>query len=129
MAPYRSLLLGLALALGGCATTSGTMDGDRNLITADELSTTTATSLYEVIDRLRPLWLVTGGRRSIALETEIVVIIDGSYFGSHESLRGVSPQGVWQIRYIGDAAEAAAAMPRLTASRVVEAAILVSISR
>jgi hypothetical protein len=105
------------------------MDGGRNLITADELSSTTATSLYEIIDRLRPLWLITGGPRSIALGTEIVVIIDGSYFGSHESLRGVSPQGVWQIRYIGDAAEAAAAMPRLTASRVVEAAILISISR
>jgi hypothetical protein len=119
----------MTLALGGCATSSGTMAGDRNLITEEELASTTATNVYEVIDRLRPLWLHSGGPRSIALETEIAVIVDGSYFGSLQALRTVSPQGVWRIRYIGDAAEAAAAMPRLTTSRVVEAAILISIGR
>jgi hypothetical protein len=105
------------------------MDGDRNLITEEELSAITATNVYEIIDRVRPLWLISGGLRSIALETEIAVIIDGSYYGSHESLRSVSPQGVWQIRYIGDASEAAAIMPRLSASRAVEAAILIRIAR
>jgi hypothetical protein len=105
------------------------MEGDRSLITEEELSQTTATSLFEAIGRLRPLWLISGGPRSIALETEIAVIVDGAYFGSVDSLRGVPLQGVYEVRHIRDAAEAAAAMPRLTTSRVIEAAIVVRIRR
>lgn len=126
----RPAVLGcLVLTASACAGSRGTVESDRSVITGEELASTTAVNLYEAIDRLRPLWLLSGGPRSVVLETEIAVIVDGSYFGSVQTLRGFPLQGVQEIRHIRDAAEAAAAMPRLTTSRVIEAAILIRMAR
>ncbi len=98
------LLVGAMLTIGACASggssASSTPRGDRNSVTAEELSTTASTNLLDFVQRSRPLWLRTRGRTSVNNEGGIVVYLDDNRFGGPEVLRQISPMTVQQMRFL-----------------------------
>ena len=99
---------------------------NNRLITADELSEISVGSLYEAVERLRPLWLRSSGRRSVNLSSEIAVMQNGQYIGNISVLRTIPTVNVREIRYL-DGVSATTALPRVPGGRHIEAAIVVQI--
>lgn len=96
------------------------------MITQQELAAISVSTAYDIVERLRPLWLRSTGPRasSTRLVTEIVVMSDGQYFGNVNSLRQIPAGGVRELRYMSGS-EAINAYPWLASGRHVESAILV----
>lgn len=97
------LLAGALFAVGACASTSsgdGVQRGDRNNITAEELSSTTVTNLYDFISRARPMWLRVRGPTSLGGAGGIAVYLDDAMFGLVDELRSLQPANVDRIRYL-----------------------------
>ena len=128
MGPFRHLCLLIlpVLILTACATTTNSdraaAGDDRDVISGEYLRQTDATNVLEVIERVRPNWLVSRGTRSMRLETEIIVVLDETYFGGPETLRNFRPEEFRMIRYI-DGATATSTFLGI-GSRHVEAAIV-----
>jgi type IV pilus biogenesis protein CpaD/CtpE len=118
-----ALLTGL---LAGCASTGGTSaEGRRSdLLTRDEIMGAEVTNLYDVIDRLRPRWLMVRSTRSFNMETVIVVFQNDMHLGTTEALKQMSPELAYEIAYM-DGARASATLPGITSGQHVEAAIIV----
>lgn len=122
MVPSLALPLLLSL-ISGCAAAPGSEGrGDPNMISAQEVESAGVNNAYELIERLRPMWLRSRGGRSIRLETQIVVYLNRSMLGDPEALRDIPIEIVRSVRVL-DAAEAGR-LPGL-GSRHVERAILV----
>ncbi len=115
-------LLALSYCLFGCSSATQGPRTDRNLITHQEIEGSAVTNAYELVERLRPLWLRSRGGRSTRLETEIVVYLNGTALGGVDDLRGIPIEIVDSVRAL-DSAEAGR-LPGL-GSRHVERAILV----
>jgi hypothetical protein len=107
----RAFIL-LSLATLGCAsgtvtkssTPGSTPNRDRNRITAEQLTRTTANNVYEAIQQLQPQWLSDRGPNTINGPKETAVVyIDGSRFGDLENLRGLQLSNVAEIRYLTSA--------------------------
>lgn len=116
-------LLGLALSLAGCAAASRGGGYDRTVITPEEIEAAEVRNAYELIERLRPLWLQSRSERSARLETTILVYQDQTLLGGIEVLRSIPIEIVHSVH----ALDAAATMrlPGL-GSRHVERAIIVA---
>lgn len=79
-------------------------------------------NLYQVIERLRPRWLITRSR-SFSGGTDILVVQNNSVIGDVEILRQMDPVGVTELRYMdGDTAAATLVGGR---SGFVEGAIVI----
>jgi hypothetical protein len=98
-------------ACGGARGGAGTATTDRpapirmgmgNVITAEELSRISATSLEEAVRTLRPNWL-RNSPTTIRPEGEGTVIVyqDRVRLGGPESLRQINPTQVKEVRYYG----------------------------
>ena len=84
-----------------------------------------AGTLYDVVQRLRPLWLRLGPPRSRAIRSEIMVIQNGQYFGPAEILRQMTPLGVFSITHMDGLSTAAefsypGAQPHIVGAIVVD---------
>jgi len=94
------LLIAVTFPLASCAArvASGSTPRRPNLITAAQLeeAESDAQNLWEVIQRLRPNWLVS---RAATMRERIdpVVYVDGTRFGEVESLREIPVTGVMAI--------------------------------
>jgi hypothetical protein len=107
MARIQATLV-LALFIGGCAPmqegTTGRMQND--VLTAEEIATTTAQNAYDAISLKRPFFLKSRGIRSLhdapvgQTVQYPVVYLDRVYFGELESLRDISVTIVFEIRYL-----------------------------
>ncbi len=109
-----------------CASTGGTTGESRrsDRLTRDEIMGAEVTNLYDVIQRLRPRWLVVRGTRSINMETSIVVFQNDMHLGNVESLKQMSPELAYSIEYM-DGQRASATLPGITSGQHVEAAIII----
>jgi hypothetical protein len=98
----------LVLLAGGCASvhegTTGKVQGD--VLTAEEIATTTAQNAYEAISLRRPFFLKSRGTRSLR-EAPVgqtvdypVVYLDRMYYGDLESLKNISVTTIDVIRYL-----------------------------
>jgi hypothetical protein len=124
------LLAGVLGSVGVSGCTAGRAgegpSSDTRVITIEQLRAVSASSAYDAVERLRPLWLRSQGPRSRSprLVTEIVVVADGNYFGNVGSLRGIPAESVNGMRYLSGS-EATNAYPWLATGRHVESAIVV----
>jgi hypothetical protein len=120
-------LLATALA-AGCASTGTQSDGggsgNPELLTREEILSSEATNLYEVINRLRPRWLQVRSQRSFSMETEIVVFQNDMYLGGPEVLKEMVPDLAYGIEHL-EGSRAATALPGLMSGRHIEGAIIV----
>ncbi len=111
----RSSLVLLAAAVAACASGSGGgsppdetrvvgAPGDRrsrDVLTAPDIQQAGSSTVYDVVQRLRPAWLRTrsvGTTRSTPQYA--VVYLDGARIGGLESLRRVNSTDVQTIRYL-----------------------------
>ncbi len=123
--PILAILASTVLV--GCAST-GPSSGEKNrydLLTREQIMEVGATNLYDVVHRLRPRWLRVSTRRSFNMENEVVVMQNDMYLGNSESLKQLSPELAYELRYI-EGTRAANIIPGISSGRHVEGAIIVS---
>lgn len=98
-------LVVLSLWAGACASTGDPASRpDRNVVTADQLQGMERLSLYEALQRVKPLWLRSArgadsfgapqGRRGLR------VYLNGSFYGGVADLQGIRAQNVEEVRYL-----------------------------
>jgi hypothetical protein len=94
----------LLLVVAACAS-SGTQRRtsarrDTRSLSAEEIRTSSASNLYDVIRSHRPEWLIKRGQTSINLEGDIVVYVDNVALGGPESLKSIDVQSVQFVRFL-----------------------------
>ena len=126
IAALMLVLLASGAALG-CASTQGSSgeEGSQDLLTREQIMATETTNLYDAIRRLRPRWLQVRSTRSFNMETLIAVLQNDMYLGGAETLKEISPELAYEVRYM-DGARAANVVPGLMSGQHVEAAIIVN---
>ena len=102
-----SRLAALAVMLGAAAACASSTQGprtsgrrDARLLGAEEIRTSSASNMYDVIRSQRPEWLIKRGQTSINLEGDIVVYVDNVALGGPESLRSIDVQSVQSARFL-----------------------------
>ncbi len=123
-------LLGLlsVISLGGCATFGGQEQSARtDLLTREEiLSVEGVSNLYDVVQRLRPRWLIMRAPvRGFGMTTEIVVYENQAYLGNVDMLRQLRPSMAYEMRWL-DGIRAADLLPGLGAEQLPAGAIVVT---
>lgn len=94
-----------AMVLGGCATTRGSSSasgGDPDVLThAQIMSVSSASTLWDVVRRLRPRWLmVRAADRSLGMTTQIAVYENDTYLGDTQMLFQLQPGMVYQMNWM-----------------------------
>ena len=102
-----SRLAALAVMLGAAAACASSTQGprtsgrrDARVLGAQEIRTSSASNLYDVIRSQRPEWLIKRGQTSINLEGDIVVYVDNVALGGPESLKSIDVQSVQSARFL-----------------------------
>ena len=126
----------VALLVAGCAAAPGLppmpgssclASGSRpDFVSGKELREIQGANLYEVLERARPLWVMSDGPRShsVRVGSEIAVIADGQYMGGVGSLRSLPREGVFSVRYLRGT-EASVGYAGFASDQHLEAAIVV----
>jgi len=126
--PVRALGLILLLALGawGCASASQGGEGtrsDQNRITQEEIAATGVSTLYEVVQRLRPRWLEVRSQRTFDTETQVLVFMNRTLVGGVDELRRIGVETAHTLEYFtGAQAAGEFTLPR---DRIVEGVIVI----
>lgn len=120
-----TLVLGLA---GACTSATRAGDGGNtrmDVLTRDQImGVEGVSSLYEVVQRLRPRWLdARGGDRSFGLSTDIVVYQNQTFLGNVDTLAQLSPEMAYELRWL-DGTTASASLPGLGSRHVAGAIVL-----
>jgi hypothetical protein len=119
--PLAALLCAVLAACSSAQRTGAA--ANPNIIPEHEVRASDARNAYELVERLRPRWLVPRTVRSTRLDTVILVYQDRTRLGGVEALRGIPVDMVRSLRVL-DAAEAGQ-LPGLGAQHV-ERVIMVS---
>jgi hypothetical protein len=94
---YACLLFLSAIILIACASATGTKSPRRstNVITAEEIASSTARDALEVVDLLRPQWLRTRGGPYLP-----IVYLNNAKYGEIDALREIPAANVAEVRYL-----------------------------
>lgn len=100
----KSLVL-MLVAVSACASAAGSGTGthrDPNVITEQEIATSTEATAFDVVYRLRPMFLKTRGRSTINAEGDeyASVFVDGVFYGGLTTLRNLVAVQIHEIRYL-----------------------------
>lgn len=102
----RFIALALAtVAVTGCASSKAntasqnTPRRSTTIITLEEITSTAAPNVYDVIQRVRPQWLTGARIRRGGSGDDLVVYLDSNRYGTMGSLRSLSVGGIQEIRY------------------------------
>jgi hypothetical protein len=100
--PFFVLTLAAALACASSGSAGTTAGRDPTLITEQEIAASTESNVYDVVSRLRPMFLKTRGRSTInSSGSEYAsVFLDGQYYGELSSLRNIVANQIHEIRYL-----------------------------
>ena len=95
----------LVLVTAGCASSqSGGAVSTREILTAEEISRTTALTAYDAIQIRRPAFLAGAQRRALRdadqPDTRPVVYVNSVFYGEVESLRDIPVREVKDIRFL-----------------------------
>jgi hypothetical protein len=96
----------LGLVLMGCGSTreAGKLPSSREVLTAEEISRTSALTAYEAIQILRPAFLRAQGPKAVLTSPRStiypVVYMNGAYHGGLETLKSLYVSDIQDIRYI-----------------------------
>jgi phage protein D len=89
------------VALSACATgaSSGT-SLNANRISRAEIEEAGPSSAYDLVQKLRPVWLRWRGSTSFTQETDVKVYLDGTGMGEREALRTIDSHNIESIEYL-----------------------------
>lgn len=101
----KSLYVVTLAAVIACASAGATGNGtyrDPVAISEQEIAASNESNAFDVVQRLRPMFLKTRGRSTInAGRSEYAsVFVDGAYYGQLNSLRNLIPNQIHEIRYL-----------------------------
>jgi len=127
MRAVYAVIAGLAVACSSNPkTTTATTEtsGDRNIITQTEIAQLPSSSLYDLIQKVRPEFLRSRGTSSFSTpNTEYpVVFVDGRQYGDIASLRTLVSAQISQVRFY-DAMSAQAKFGVIKASGVIDVTV------
>lgn len=117
----------------GCASTQGKSNNLRarqDLLTREEIASVDVGSVFEVVSRLRPQWLmVRGGARSQQGGETVILVYQGqNLLGGVDALRQMRPDAVRSMRYL-DSATASASLPGRRDQHVAGAIVITPITQ
>ncbi len=101
------LFVGLLVSCGTPGVRTAPL-GDPDVITREEISASSATTAHQLVQSLRPQWLITRGIVNLAQAAGlegIVIYLDNARLGDPESMRRVALGPVQYLRFF-DAREA-----------------------
>jgi hypothetical protein len=100
--PFFVLTLAAALACASSGTPGTGVRRDPNLITEQEIASSAESNVFDVVNRLRPMFLKTRGRSTINSggSEYASVFLDGQYFGELGSMRNIVATQIHEIRYL-----------------------------
>lgn len=87
--------------LSSCATGTSTgtsLNADR--ISREEIEQAGPSNAYDLIRKLRPVWLRWRGSTSFTQETDVKVYLDGTPMGEREALRTIDTADIESIEYL-----------------------------
>lgn len=120
-----ALLLAVGL-LGGCASAKVNKEGrDMTRLNREQIINAGGNNMHDVISRLRPQWLNAPAATSFSMNNVVVVFQDNMNMGGPTALRQISPEGIYEARYM-DGQRAAATLPGITNGQHIEGAIILS---
>ena len=95
----------VALVLASCARPRSNDPGGiraSDVLTIDEISKSQSQNAYDAVRRLRPAFLATRGPTTLLQrqERQVVVYLDGRRYGDVESLRTITTDGIFEVRYL-----------------------------
>jgi hypothetical protein len=99
---FSILLVTLAMACAPAASTTSTgVKRQANVITQPEVQASLESNAYDVINKLRPMFLKTRGRTSIQGQNQeyASVFLDDQYYGDLNTLKSIAAMQVQEIRY------------------------------
>jgi hypothetical protein len=126
-----ALVLLFALAFSACAVPEGERTRTNyNILTHEELeAATSASTLYDAVNQLRPRWLSARGQASLAGSGGGIVVYQGqTQLGGVDVLRQYNRGSVHALRFL-DGQTASASLPGLTARQVDGAIVLIMSER
>ena len=119
--------LGLLAVSAACATTpraGDEIEKEQNRITRTEIEAAEVRNAHELVQRLRPRWLVARGPRSLGtLPTSILVYVNSSRVGDVESLRQIETESIAEMEYL-DGPRASATLPGIGSAHVAGAIVI-----
>ena len=98
MVPFLTVWL---VSCGAAGVGSG-RTGDLNIIPRDEIVTSNATTAYQLVQSLRPQWLVGRGITTLAQAAgaeDIVIYLDNARLGNRETMRRIALGPVQYLRF------------------------------
>ncbi|HEY0529014.1 MAG TPA: hypothetical protein VGD02_09300 [Gemmatimonadaceae bacterium] len=96
------LVVAAAMACAPAATTNPTgVRRQANVITQPEVQASFESNAYDVVNKLRPMFLKTRGRTTVQGQAQeyASVFLDDQYFGDLNSLRNIAATQIQEIRY------------------------------
>jgi hypothetical protein len=100
--PFFVLTLAAMLACASSGTGGTAVHREPNLITEQEIQASAESNAFDVVTRLRPMFLKTRGRSTIITGSSeyASVFLDGQYYGELGSLRNIVANQIHEIRYL-----------------------------
>lgn len=130
---YLSILAALSSAIG-CAPGPATVSANQSaadFVTSVEIAAIPASSAYDLVSRLRPSWLRSGGISSISggrISSQVTLVyLDGTKMGEINALSTISANGIQTMRWL-DAARAQTLL-REIGTEAIAGAIVLSTTR
>lgn len=103
LALLTGLMLACSASSGGRSASAGRSTA--NLLTRETILNTNRANAFEVINALRPNWLVRRGSRELSPgENDVVIYYGNSRLGGPESLRSILPDSIERIEFLTAAA-------------------------
>lgn len=88
-------------AISACAARApGEARTSADRISAEEIEQAGPSSAYQLIQKLRPIWLRKRGQTSFTQEGDVVVYLDGTRMGDRESLRSVRTENLASLEFL-----------------------------
>ena len=103
MRRHVSAAFALVAALGVVACAAQSAESSRsntNLITQAEIAAAGSSDAYQLVQRLRPIWLRTRGPTSVSQEGDVAVYVDGTHLGTREALRNLWTDDIESIQFL-----------------------------
>ncbi len=90
------------LVLGACSSARpGTPPpANPNLLTRNEIARAGTSNAYDLIQKLRPLWLRKRGEGSFFQQSDIVIYLDGTRMGGPDSLKEINSTDIDSLRFL-----------------------------
>lgn len=103
----RLLLIALLLPAADCARLHSTSFAghsapptNRTVLLLDEIRASGSATAYDVVESLRPNWLVKRGTQSFFFDKDVIVYLDAARLGDRTALREIPAMTVASMRFL-----------------------------